>query len=135
LPPCRPTWKHGDAFSQLCASEGIVLVPARSTASVRRWLNAVLEGRTVLEAGAVTRQPNNQARVLLMPAIGALIEDKLVSDLEMNAAFDGMIALDDTIADEWLLWPEINFAPSGSGAFAGHLATGQAGCDDVHHHG
>ena len=103
--------KHGDAFSQLCASEGIVLVPNKKYGIRPQRLNAVLEGRTVLEAGAVVRQPNNQARVLLMPAIGALIEDKLVSDLDMNAnAFDVMIALDETIADEWLLWPEINYA-------------------------
>jgi hypothetical protein len=103
--------KHGDAFSQLCASEGIVLVPNKKYGIRPQRLNAVLEGRTVLEAGAVVRQPNNQARVLLMPAIGALIEDKLVSDLDMNAnAFDAMIALDETIADEWLLWPEINYA-------------------------
>lgn len=103
--------KHGDAFSQLCASEGIVLVPNKKYGILPQRLNAVLEGRTVLEAGAVVRQPNNQARVLLMPAIGALIEDKLVSDLDMNAnAFDAMIALDETIADEWLLWPEINYA-------------------------
>ena len=108
--------KHGDAFSQLCASEGIVLVPSKKHGIRPQRLNAVLEGRTVLEAGAVVRQPNNQARVLLMPAIGALIEDKLVSDLEMNAnAFDAMIALDETIADEWLLWPEINFSnPEGA---------------------
>jgi len=103
--------RHGDAFSQLCASEGIVLVPNKKYGIRPQRLNAVLEGRTVLEAGAVVRQPNNQARVLLMPAIGALIEDKLVSDLDMNAnAFDAMIALDETIADEWLLWPEINYA-------------------------
>lgn len=108
--------KHGDAFSQLCASEGIVLVPNKKYGIRPQRLNAVLEGRTVLEAGAVVRQPNNQARVLLMPAIGALIEDKLVSDLDMNAnAFDAMIALDETIADEWLLWPEINYAaPEGA---------------------
>ena len=103
--------KHGDAFSQLCASEGIVLVPNKKYGIRPQRLNAVLEGRTVLEAGAVVRQPNNQARVLLMPAIVALIEDKLVSDLDMNAnAFDAMIALDETIADEWLLLPEINYA-------------------------
>ena len=108
--------KHGDAFSQLCASEGIVLVPSKKYGIRSPSLKSVLEGRTILEAGAIVRQPNNQARVLLMPAIGALIEDKLVSDLEMNAnAFDSMIALDETIADEWLLWPEINFSnPEGA---------------------
>lgn len=102
---------YGDAFSQLCESEGIVLVPNRKHGIRPQRLSAVLEGRTILEAGAVVRQPSSQARVLLMPAIGALIEDKLVSDLDMNAnAFDAMIALDETIADEWLLWPEINYA-------------------------
>jgi hypothetical protein len=102
---------YGDVFSQLCASEGIVLVPSKQYGIRSPSLHAVLEGRPVLEAGAIVRTPSNQARVLLMPAIGALIEDKLLADLTMNAnAFDAMIALDDTIADEWLLWPEINFA-------------------------
>ncbi len=46
-----------------------------------------------------------------MPAIGALVEDKLLADLDMNAnAFDSMIAMDTVIADEWYLWPEANFA-------------------------
>lgn len=103
--------RFGDAFSQLCASEGIVLVPQKKHGIRAPSLAAVLEGRPMLEAGAIVRQPSTQARVLLMPAIGALIEDKLLSDLDMNAnAFDSMIALDETIADEWLLWPEINYS-------------------------
>jgi hypothetical protein len=102
---------YGDPFSQLCASEGIVLQPSRQHGLRSPTLAQALDGRTLLEAGAIVRQPTNQGRVLLMPAIGALIEDKLLSDLEMNAAaLDNMIAQDDTIADEWLLWPEINFS-------------------------
>ena len=103
--------KYGDAFSQLCASEGIVLVPQKNYGIKAPSLEAVLNGRPQLEAGVIVRNPSNQGRVLLMPAIGALVEDKLVSDLDMNAnEFDSMIAQDDTIADEWLLWPEINYA-------------------------
>jgi hypothetical protein len=107
---------YGDAFSQLCESEGIVLKSNKKYGIRSPSLAAALEGRTVLEAGAIVRTPSAQGRVLLMPAIGALIEDKLVSDLDMNAnAFDGMVAQDDTIADEWLLWPEINFSgPEGA---------------------
>ncbi len=102
---------YGDPFSQLCASEGIVLKSSRLHGVRSPSLAQALGGRTVLEAGVITRQPSNQGRLLLMPAIGALIEDKLLSDLEMNAAaLDNMIAQDDTIADEWLLWPEINFS-------------------------
>lgn len=100
---------HGDAFSQLCASEGIVLVPQRQYGMRASKLSAVLD-QPLLEAGAVVRTPSSQARVLLMPAIGALVEDKLLSDMQVNAnAFDSMIAMDDTIADDWLLWPEANF--------------------------
>ena len=103
--------KFGDAFSQLCASEGIVLQPQKKYGMKASSLDAVINGRPMLEAGAIVRNPSTQGRVLLMPAIGALVEDKLLSDLDMNAnEFDSMIAQDDTIADEWLLWPEINYA-------------------------
>lgn len=103
--------RFGDAFSQMCASEGIVLQPNKQYGMKASSLDAVLNGRPLLEAGAIVRNPSNQGRVLLMPAIGALVEDKLVADLNMNAdEFDRIIAQDDTIADEWLLWPEINFA-------------------------
>lgn len=102
---------YGDTFTQLCASEGIVLVPSKRDGMRAPTLNSVVEGRTILEAGAIVRDGGSQARVLLTPAIGALIEDKLLANLDQNAnAFDAMIAHDETIADEWLLWPEINFA-------------------------
>lgn len=103
--------KFGDAFSQLCASEGIVLVPQKKYGIRAGSLDAVLNGRPKLEAGAIVKTPSSQARVLLMPAIGALVEDKLLSDLDMDAnAFESLLALDTTIADDWLLWPEVNYA-------------------------
>lgn len=103
---------YGDAFTQLCASEGLVMQSNKRAGIRAPSLGAVLEGKPKMEAtGAVVRNPSQQARVLLMPAIGALIEDKLVGDLNMHAtAFDSMIALDETIADEWLLWPEANYS-------------------------
>lgn len=103
--------KFGDAFSQLCASEGIVLQGSRPYGIKAPSLDAVLNGRPTIEANAIVRTPTSQARVLLMPAIGALVEDKLLADLDMNAnAFDSMVAMDTVIADEWYLWPEANFA-------------------------
>ena len=77
--------KYGDAFSQLCASEGIVLIPQKDYGMRAPSLQSVLSGRPILEAGAIVRQPSSQARALLMPAIGALVEDKLVADLNMTA--------------------------------------------------
>ena len=103
---------YGDAFTQFCASEGLVLRTAKKAGLRAPSLQSVLDGKPKMEAtGAVVRNPSQQARVLLMPAIGALIEDKLTGDMDMHAsAFDSMIALDDTIADEWLLWPEANYS-------------------------
>ena len=102
---------HGDVFSQLCASEGIILQPSKKHGIKASSLDAVINGRPKLEAGSIVKTPSTQARILLMPAIGALVEDKLLSDLDMNAnAFDSMIALEDTITDDWLLWPEVNYA-------------------------
>lgn len=101
----------GDTFSQLCASEGIVLVPNKKFGLKPGSLDAVVNGRPKMEAGAIVKTPSSQARILLMPAIQALVEDKLVGDLDMNAnAFDSMVALDTVIADEWMLWPEVNMA-------------------------
>ena len=103
--------KYGDVFSQLCASENLILQPSRMNGIKSPTLDSVLNGRPTVEAGAIVRTPSSQARILTMPAIGALIEDKLVADLEMNAnAFSSMIAMDTVIADEWYLWPESNFS-------------------------
>lgn len=101
---------YGDSFSQLCASEGLVLNPSKKYNLKSPSIGAALNGRPTLEAGAVVRNPSNQARVLLMPVIGALTEDKLAADLAMNAnAFDSMIAIDTSIADDWLILPVANY--------------------------
>lgn len=109
--------RFGDAFSQICASEGIILRADPRNGIRPPTLDAVLNGRTKPEAsGTTVRNPSNQARMLLMPAIGAMAEDKLVADLEMNAnAFSSMVAIDTTIADEWLLWPEVNYTQPEAG--------------------
>ena len=102
---------YGDAFSQLCESEGILLGSNKKYGIKSPTLESVLSGRPQMEANVIVRNPSSQARVLLMPAIGALVEDKLVGDLSMNAdQYDRMIAIDTTIADEWYLWPEANYA-------------------------
>lgn len=107
---------YGDVFSQVCASEGIVLVPNKKYGLKAGNLDAVVNGRPRMEAGAIVKTPSSQARVLLMPAIQALVEDKLVANLDMSSnAYDSMIALDTVIADEWLLWPEVNMAGAEAG--------------------
>lgn len=102
----------GDSFSQMCESVGIILNTNRSYGIRAGSLDSVLNGRPSLDAnGAIVKNPSSQARVLLMPAIGALVEDKLLGNMdETSNLFDSMIALDDTIADDWLLWPEVNYS-------------------------
>lgn len=113
---------YGDTFSQLCASEGLVFRNDRKNGIRAGNLDSVINGRPTMDAagGTIVKNPSNQARILLMPAIGALVEDKLVADLEMNAnAFDAMIAMDTTIADDWLLWPEVSYAAPEAGRSQG----------------
>lgn len=101
---------YGDVFSQLAASEGIFLKPQRDHGLRTPTLAKALNGSVVTEAGAVVHTPSSSARVLLQAAIGALVEDKLVANLDMAAnAYSNMLAMDTTIAGEWLLWPEANY--------------------------
>lgn len=105
------TQAYGDAFSQLCASEGIVLNPDRKAGIMPRSLHATLNA-VDYQAGSVVTNPNNQARLLLMPAIGALVEDKLLgAGLGQDAdSFDKMIANDMVIDGDWALWPVANYS-------------------------
>ena len=101
---------YGDTFSQMCASEGIVLMPDRKAGVMPRSLDATLNS-TTYQAGSIVTNPNNQARVLLMPAITALVEDKLTGNLSQNAdAFDKMVASDLVIDGDWALWPVANYS-------------------------
>jgi len=107
---------YGDPLPHAPGSGVILRHPPHQFGIKSSTLDSVVNGRVTYEAGTIVRNPSNQARVLLTPAIGALIEDKLLANLDTNAnAFDGMIAQDDTIADEWLLWPEINFTGAEAG--------------------
>lgn len=102
------TQAYGDTFSQLCASEGIVLMPNREAGVMPRSLDATLNG-TTYQAGSVVTNPNNQARVLLMPAVLSLVEDQLVGNLG-TSAFDAMVGSDVVVDGDWALWPVANYS-------------------------
>lgn len=104
--------KYGEVFAQVCASEGLVFNPSKVSGIKAPKLDAIFNP-VEMQAGVVTSNsnPSNQARVLLMPAILALIEDKLLANLAMNpAAFDKMVAQDDSISGDWVLWPEVSYS-------------------------
>lgn len=104
--------RYGEVFAQMCAGEGIVFNPNKAQGIRAPKLDAIFNPVS-MQAGVVTgnSNPSNQARVLLMPAILALVEDKLLANLEMNpAAFEAMVAVDDTITGDWVIWPEANYS-------------------------
>ncbi len=104
--------RYGEVFAQMCAGEGIVFNPNKAHGIRAPKLDAIFNPVS-MQAGVVTgnSNPSNQARVLLMPAILALVEDKLLANLEMNpAAFEAMVAVDDTITGDWVIWPEANYS-------------------------
>jgi len=104
--------RYGEVFAQLCASEGIIFNPNKVAGIRAPKLDAIFNP-VQMQAGVVTGNSaqSNQARVLLMPAILALVEDKLLANLEMNpAAFEAMVAIDDTITGDWVIWPEANYS-------------------------
>jgi hypothetical protein len=86
-PPCRPTWKptatpsRNSARVKVSSSVPVKKHGIRPPTLALSWMAA-----PSLKPGPSFVSPTTKARVLLMPAIGALIEDKLLSDLEMNAA-------------------------------------------------
>ncbi len=109
--------KYGETFAQMCASENILFNPSKVHGIRAPKLDALFNP-VEMQAGSVVGNSaqSNQARLLLMPAILALVEDKLLGNLEMNAsAFDMMVALDDVVTSDWVLWPQANYSrPEGA---------------------
>ena len=106
------TSRFGEVFAQVLASEGIVLNPSKMNGIKAPTLDAVFNP-VQMQAGVLTGNGNmsNQARVLLMPAILAMAEDKLLANLQMNpAAFDSMVAIDNSVSSDWVIWPEVSYA-------------------------
>lgn len=106
------TSKFGEVFAQMCASEGIVFNPSKVNGIKAPKLDAIFNP-VQMQAGVITgnSNPSNQARVLLTPAVLALVEDKLLGNLSMNpAAFDKMVGYDQSITGDWALWPVSNYS-------------------------
>ena len=77
--------KYGDAFSQVCASEGLVFQPSKQYGIKSPSLDAVLNGRPSIDANAIVRTPSSQARVLTMPAIGDSIMPSLTATRTLSS--------------------------------------------------
>lgn len=99
---------HGTAFSQLMASEGI-FIGSNSDYGVRASsMHEILNGR--IDAAVTTKEGVPASRILFPAAVMAAIEDKLTVDLDQTPdAFEGMIAVDDSITGDRYERPVLNF--------------------------
>lgn len=103
--------KYGSVFNQLLASEGI-FVKANRELGIRPSTMADILNGSGMQAGGVTVKDGVPASRILFPAtILQLVEDKLVVNLTMTAdAFEELIAVDETSADDRYEQPVINFS-------------------------
>ena len=107
--------RFGTTFQQLCASEGIFL-KANTELGIRpSTMQAMFDG-IERQAGTVVREGVPSSRILAPAVIMGAVEDKLVADLNMTpAAFDKLVAYDETIDRERYEQPVINMAKPEAG--------------------
>lgn len=116
--------KHGSAFHQMCASEGVYL-PQRNDMQLRAAsIGDILSGKAALDFGAATTQKRggdfgSQSRILFPAAVVDMIENALQKDLDTDAnLFESMVALRLGIPSDTFEQPVINYStingPDGS---------------------
>lgn len=106
---------YGTTFQQLCASEGIYL-KANTELGIRPSTMEAMFNGFDRQAGTVVREGVPSSRILAPAVIMGAIEDKLVADLNMTpAAFDRLVAYDETIDRERYEQPVINMTKPEAG--------------------
>lgn len=112
--------KYGSAFEQMMASEGI-FVQANADLGIRAsTMDDILNGKS-MQAGGVTVKDGVPDSRILFPAVFLLaIENKLVANLTMTAdAFEGMIAVNESINGDRYEQPILNFSKPEAGRSQG----------------
>lgn len=104
--------KYGTAFEQVCASEGIFLKNDPALGIRASIVGDVWDGKGLSAAGdSVTRDGTPSSRIVFPAAILTAIENKLVADLASAPnAFEGMIAIDDTIPGDKFDRPVLDYS-------------------------
>ena len=101
----HPTSPDGPtAFQQICASEGIILSGNREYGIRSSTMDQILSAGTNVADAVPT------SRILFPAVVLSILEDRLVPDRsETVNAFDGMVAVDDTINSDRFERPILNF--------------------------
>jgi hypothetical protein len=99
------------AFHQVLASEGIILNSNAKFGLRSSSIGDMIDGRTNLSAGVITKEAVPTSRILYPAALMSAVEDKLTVDLETSPqAFESMLALDDSINHDRWERPVLNFS-------------------------
>lgn len=113
--------KFGTPFQQLCASEGMIIVPkgAKNPFGIRSPLVAdILDGRSSINAAANVAQQGTpygtQSRTLFPAAIIAYIESAVPVDRETDSkVFAGMVAQELTVNGDTFEQPVVDYGNTG----------------------
>lgn len=99
------------AFDQVCIQSGMIIGRNREYGIQPATMRAVLDGSVNYKAeGAITREAIPTSRILFPAFIGAMTEDKLAYDHASHVGqFNQMLALHDTINNDRIEWPVVNF--------------------------
>lgn len=101
--------KFGSTFNQVLESEGIFVKANRELGIRASTMSDILNGPTV-SAGSVVKDAVPTSRILFPAVQLALIEDKLLANLDATAnAFDQLIAVDESINGDRYEQPIVNF--------------------------
>lgn len=109
--------KHGSAFDQMCASEGIY-IPGKNSLQLRAaTVGDILDGKAAMNFdAAVTQQRNSdyggtQSRILFPAAVVDMIENSLQKDLQTDTnLFASMVSLNLGVATDTFEQPVINYS-------------------------
>jgi hypothetical protein len=127
--------KFGTPFQQMCASEGMVIVPsgAKNPYGIRSPLVAdILDGKSSINAAANVAQKGTpygaQSRTLFPAAIIAFIESAVPVDRETDSmVFDKMVAQELSIGGDLFEQPVINYGNTGGAEQAKSQRVSQLG--------
>lgn len=99
------------AFDQACIQSGMIIGRNREYGIQPSTMKAVLEGPQFSANGSpISRDSVPTSRILFPAFIGAMTEDKLAYDHTSHVGqFNQMLALHDTINNDRIEWPELNF--------------------------
>lgn len=100
--------KQGTAFEQLMEQCGIFVKGDANFGIRPTRLHDILEPK---QGSAITKDGIPASRLLFPAAILSVIENKLAVDLDVDAdGFDGMVAVDDSVANDRWERPVLNFS-------------------------